>query len=171
MLIGKYRVDNIVEANITWVSRGSKEQFYVVSVARSFNGWMATDTAIRWVNGVLSRTRRLRGPVPTARKEGLFPPMSKGQGFPEAAFDDPIEEQDCSSCYYKERMRCAYLLSLCSICLKVHVALKKREDAMTADLFEDAERRMQKAVSDSKHDISAIRAGRASVCFGRTYHR
>jgi len=27
VLIGKYRVDNIVEANITWVSRGSKEQF------------------------------------------------------------------------------------------------------------------------------------------------
>jgi hypothetical protein len=27
VLIGKYRVDNIVEANITWVSRDSKEQF------------------------------------------------------------------------------------------------------------------------------------------------
>jgi ribosome recycling factor len=34
---------------------------------------------------------------------------------------------------------------------------------MTADLFEDAERRMQKAVETLKHDINAIRAGRAST--------
>ena len=34
---------------------------------------------------------------------------------------------------------------------------------MTADLFEDAERRMQKAVETLKHDINAIRAGRASA--------
>ena len=89
MLIGKYRVDNLVEANMTWVSRGSKEQFYVVSVARSFNGWMATDTAMRWVNGVLSRTRRRRLPRPNRpERKASFLPMSKGQGFPEAAFDD-----------------------------------------------------------------------------------
>jgi len=34
---------------------------------------------------------------------------------------------------------------------------------MTADLFEDAERRMQKAVETLKQDINAIRAGRASA--------
>jgi ribosome recycling factor len=34
---------------------------------------------------------------------------------------------------------------------------------MTADLFEGAERRMQKAVETLKHDINAIRAGRASA--------
>lgn len=34
---------------------------------------------------------------------------------------------------------------------------------MTADLFEDAERRMQKAVDTLKHDISAIRAGCANA--------
>ncbi|QBD78413.1 ribosome recycling factor [Ktedonosporobacter rubrisoli] len=33
---------------------------------------------------------------------------------------------------------------------------------MTADLFEDAERRMQKAVGALKQDLGAIRAGRAS---------
>jgi ribosome recycling factor len=42
-------------------------------------------------------------------------------------------------------------------------AKKKREVAMTADLFEDAERRMQKAVETLKQDINAIRAGRASA--------
>ncbi len=52
VLIGKYRVDNIVEANFTWVSRGSKEQFNVVSVVRSFNGRMATGTTIREVRSV-----------------------------------------------------------------------------------------------------------------------
>jgi len=41
--------------------------------------------------------------------------------------------------------------------------MKAREDAMTADLFEDAERRMQKAVETLKQDINAIRAGRASA--------
>jgi ribosome recycling factor len=40
---------------------------------------------------------------------------------------------------------------------------KKRENVMTADLFEDAERRMQKAVETLKQDINAIRAGRASA--------
>src|SRR5437660_10642202 len=34
---------------------------------------------------------------------------------------------------------------------------------MTADLFEDAERRMQKAVETLKQDINAIRAGRANA--------
>ncbi len=34
---------------------------------------------------------------------------------------------------------------------------------MTADLFGDAERRMQKAVENLKQDINAIRAGRASA--------
>jgi len=34
---------------------------------------------------------------------------------------------------------------------------------MTADLFEDAERRMQKAVETLRQDINAIRAGRASA--------
>lgn len=34
---------------------------------------------------------------------------------------------------------------------------------MTADLFEDAERRMQKAVETLKQDVNAIRAGRAST--------
>jgi ribosome recycling factor len=34
---------------------------------------------------------------------------------------------------------------------------------MTADLFEDAERRMQKAVDALKQDLGAIRAGRASA--------
>jgi ribosome recycling factor len=34
---------------------------------------------------------------------------------------------------------------------------------MTADLFEDAERRMQKAVETLKQDINTIRAGRASA--------
>jgi len=34
---------------------------------------------------------------------------------------------------------------------------------MTADLFEDAERRMQKAVETLKQDVNAIRAGRASA--------
>ena len=33
---------------------------------------------------------------------------------------------------------------------------------MTADLFEDAERRMQKAIEALKQDLNAIRAGRAS---------
>ena len=33
---------------------------------------------------------------------------------------------------------------------------------MTADLFEDAERRMQKAIEALKQDVNAIRAGRAS---------
>ena len=33
---------------------------------------------------------------------------------------------------------------------------------MTAELFEDAERRMQKAVDALKHDLGSIRAGRAS---------
>jgi hypothetical protein len=61
VLIGKYRIDNIVEANITWVSRGSQEQFHVVSVARSFNGQMATGTAIKGVSGVQSLARRLCG--------------------------------------------------------------------------------------------------------------
>ncbi len=80
MLIGKYRVDNLVEANITWVSRGSKEQFHVVSVAKSFNGWMATGTAIRGVNGVLS-TRRLRGHGPNhPKREAPFTPMAKARG-------------------------------------------------------------------------------------------
>ena len=34
---------------------------------------------------------------------------------------------------------------------------------MTADLFTDAERRMQKAIETLRQDISAIRAGRASA--------
>jgi ribosome recycling factor len=34
---------------------------------------------------------------------------------------------------------------------------------MTADLFEDAERRMQKAVETLRQDVNAIRAGRAST--------
>jgi ribosome recycling factor len=34
---------------------------------------------------------------------------------------------------------------------------------MTADLFEDAERRMQKAVETLKQDVNAIRAGRANT--------
>jgi ribosome recycling factor len=47
--------------------------------------------------------------------------------------------------------------------LKVRIVLRKREVAMTADLFEDAERRMQKAVETLKQDINAIRAGRANA--------
>src|SRR5438046_4209801 len=47
--------------------------------------------------------------------------------------------------------------------LKVRIVLRKREVAMTADLFEDAERRMQKAVETLKQDINAIRTGRASA--------
>ena len=34
---------------------------------------------------------------------------------------------------------------------------------MTADLFADAERRMQKAIETLKQDINAIRAGRANA--------
>ncbi|HLG77129.1 MAG TPA: ribosome recycling factor, partial [Ktedonobacteraceae bacterium] len=34
---------------------------------------------------------------------------------------------------------------------------------MTADLFEDAERRMQKAIEALKQDLGAIRAGRANA--------
>jgi len=47
--------------------------------------------------------------------------------------------------------------------LKVRIVLRKREVAMTADLFEVAERRMQKAVETLKQDINAIRAGRANA--------
>lgn len=47
--------------------------------------------------------------------------------------------------------------------LYVHaVPLEKRKYAMTADLFEDAERRMQKAIEALKQDLNAIRAGRAN---------
>jgi ribosome recycling factor len=43
------------------------------------------------------------------------------------------------------------------------VALEKKELAMTAELFADAERRMQKAIEALKQDLNAIRAGRANA--------
>ena len=63
-------LSNIVEANITRVSEGSKEQFNVVSVARSFNGRTATGTAIREVNSVRELHRPpTRPPPPPSKKE------------------------------------------------------------------------------------------------------
>jgi ribosome recycling factor len=44
-----------------------------------------------------------------------------------------------------------------------HISHRKGSYAMTADLFTDAERRMQKAIDALKQDLSALRTGRASA--------
>jgi hypothetical protein len=81
VLIGKYRIDNIVEANFTWVSRGSKEQFHVVSVARSFNGGWLMGTALGGVSGVLSSTRRHPN-HPNKRKASFISMSQRGSQRP-----------------------------------------------------------------------------------------
>src|SRR2546429_2152343 len=55
-------------------------------------------------------------------------------------------------------MRCAAWVCSNRVCLKT----KRTAGVMTADLFDDAERRMQKAVEALKHDLGSIRTGRAS---------
>ena len=70
LVVSVYRVDNLVEANITWVSRGSQELFNVVPVAESPNGPTATATVSEKGERGISSQSPIRVWVPTPRFRG-----------------------------------------------------------------------------------------------------
>jgi hypothetical protein len=74
VLIGKYRVDNIVEANIT---RATGEGLAVPTK----NGFPYRERIVEAEFPALSTPKK-------ERKEGLFPPQGFCKGYPEAEFDD-----------------------------------------------------------------------------------
>jgi hypothetical protein len=66
VLIGKYRVDNIVEANITWVSRDSKELF----MKGALLGFRRNDSGQKLAASFFPPNPRYRDGVP--RKENVW---------------------------------------------------------------------------------------------------